>query len=384
MAKVDNAGVNRPQRAQEARAVLSVDLNALRSNYRKLAALAAPAECAGVVKANAYGLGAIAVSRALWVEGCRTFFVATIDEARELRSIHPDAVLYVLDGLMPQNAAALVSCNARPVLGSLEEVSEWAEFCQGRGRRYKAALHLDTGMNRLGLAPTDVPQLAAQPQLLKNFELCLIISHLVSGEEPENPKTAAQAKLFEELRALLPSAPASLANSAGTLLAGRYRYDLTRPGIALYGGHVLAGSASSMQPVVTLKARILQVRQVPAGATIGYNETFKVTRPTRIATLATGYADGFFRSLSSTNQTPGLPAFIGGHGAPLLGRVSMDYIGVDVTDVPAQLACRGAWAQLIGAQVTIDDMAARAGTNSYEIITRLAHRAERVYIGADK
>ena len=369
----------------QARAILTVDLNALRANYRKLRAMAAPADCAGVVKADAYGLGAAPVGRALGAEGCRTFFVATIAEARQLRALRDvlaDALIYVLDGLLPGSAADLTACAARPVLGSLQEIEEWARFCTDAGHKHAAAIHIDTGMNRLGLSPADVPVLAARRDLLESFNLSLVMSHLVSGEEPGNPRSAAQARLFDELRGLLPAAPASLANSAGTLLAGAYRHDLTRPGIALYGGHVLTAAANPMQPVVNLKARILQLRDIAAGETIGYNETFVAPAPMRVATLATGYADGFARALSSTNETPGLPAYIEGYPAPLLGRVSMDYIAVDVSAVPHDLARRGAWAELIGPHVTIDEMAKRAGTNSYEILTSLGHRAARIYPGA--
>lgn len=370
----------RDDRAPGERAVLSIDTAALQANYRWLASHAAPAHCAGVVKADAYGLGLVNVVPALLGAGCTTFFVAALSEAERLAGLAPRATIYVLDGLLAGAAPRFAAlreqgADVRPALGSRAEIEEWVRALGPRGA--PAGVHVDTGMNRLGLPPAEVAALAASPELLHQLDIQLVLSHLASGEEIENPKTEAQRQLFDALRAQLPPAPASLGNSAGTQLAGAYRYDLVRPGIALYGGHVIETGPNPMRPVVRLEARILQVREVPAGETIGYNETYRVARPSRIATVAAGYADGILRALSTTNDEPGLTARIGGHAAPWVGRVSMDLITLDVTDVPAAAACRGAFAELLGSHTTIDDMARRARTNCYEVLTRLGPRLAR-------
>ena len=370
-----------------ARSFLSVDLAAVRANYRNLAELYAPGTCAAVVKADAYGLGLAPVADALWHEGCRTFFVATLDEGKQLRARldRSDVVIYVLDGLLPGCAAALCEAELRPVLGSLAEIEDWAGYCAHTDVKHPCAIHIDTGMNRLGLSPDEVPALAARQELFDKFDLALVMTHLVSGELRGDPLTKSQAALFDDLRDLLPAAPASFANSAGTLLVGDkdgqgLRYDLARPGVALYGAHVFVDRPNPMQPVITLHARVLKVRTIEGGDTIGYNATWRAEHPMRVATLAYGYADGLLRSLSATNEQPGLPVYFGDQPAPLLGRISMDYIGVDVSALAEGQPVRGDWAELIGPHVTIDDMAIRAGTNAYEILTSLGARSRRRYL----
>ncbi len=389
-----------------ARAIMCVDLAALRANYRALRELQMPGECGGVVKANGYGLGLAPVARALRHEGCRTFFVATLQEGQSLRQIlqktdtgtdQAAAVIYVLDGLLPGQASPLISADLRPVLGSLTEIESWATACAKAGAKFPCAIHIDTGMNRLGLSPDEVPQVAARLDLLARFDLSLIVTHLVSGEERANPLTLAQARLFDELRALLPAAPTSFANSAGTQLRSHpaqkvnFAYDIARPGVALYGAHVFADAPNPMRLVVGVYARVLKIRSIKAGETIGYNATWRASHAMRVATLGYGYADGLPRRLSSTNEhpgneCPGLPVYFGDKPAPLIGRVSMDYIGVDITafgedDIAPGAISPGDWAELIGPHVTIDDMASYAGTNAYEILTSLGPRAQRIYVG---
>ncbi len=380
-----------------ARAVVTIDLNALRANYRKLRQMQLPGECGGVVKANGYGLGLAPVARALWQEGCRTFFVATLQEGQTLRQIlnkadssadQAAAIIHVLDGLLPGQALPLISADLRPVLGSIIEIESWAEACTKAGAKFPCAIHIDTGMNRLGLSPGEVPNVAARPDLFAQFDLSLIVTHLVSGEERANPRSLAQARLFDELRALLPAAPTSFANSAGTQLRAdpaqkdTCAYDIARPGVALYGAHVFDDAPNPMQMVVGVYARVLKIRSIEAGETIGYNATWRAPHAMRVATLGYGYGDGLPRSLSSTNEHPGLPVFFGDKPAPLIGRVSMDYIGVDLTGFGEGAISPGDWAELIGPHVTIDDMAKRAGTNAYEILTSLGPRAQRIYVGS--
>ncbi len=370
---------SRPIIPADARAVLTINLAALRANWATINRNSGAAECAGVIKADAYGLGLEEIAAALRNEGCKTFFVATLTEARRVRAIDPAATIYVLDGLMPGAAAHFAGFDLRPCLSSLEEIREWAAFCEARDDQLSAAVHIDTGMSRLGLPPHEVALLAAAPKLLETFHCALVMSHLACADEPAHPKNATQRALFEALRTKLPPAPASLANSGGTFLGPDYHYDLVRPGIALFGGRAFVGEANPMQWVVELRARILQVRDVAAGESVGYGAAYTCSAPTRVATLACGYADGFLRAISRVDRTAGAVGFIGPHPVPIIGRVSMDLITVDVTNVPGTLAHRGAWVEVLGSRTTIDDLTDRAGTIGYELLTRLGRRIHRVY-----
>jgi len=364
-----------------ARAVLTVDLAALRANWARLNQASGRAECAGVIKADAYGLGLAPIARALTREGCKTFFVATVDEGRAVREVQPGATIYVLDGLLPGAEAYYAGFDLRPVLASLAEVRDWAAFCRARGRRMAAAIHIDTGLNRLGMPEPELDQLAASPDLLAAFETTLIVSHLACADNPDDPMNERQRLRFEALRAKLPPAPASLANSGGVFLGPRYHFDLVRPGIALYGGRAHEGKPNPMQTVVRLAAKILQVRELRPGDSIGYGATYKVQAPARIATVAVGYADGFLRALSVATGEAGPIGYIGDYPVPIVGRVSMDFITADVTGVPAELARRGAWVEVMGQRVTVDDLTDRAGTIGYELLSRLGQRVYRVYEG---
>ena len=365
----------------DARAVLRIDLAALRANWAQLNRVAGNAECAGVVKADAYGLGLEPIARALTEEGCRTFFVATIEEGRRTRAIQPGAAIYILDGLLPGAEPHYAGFDLRPVLSSEPEIRDWASYCLRVGRHLPAAVQLDTGMNRLGLRPDELQRVLAEPSLLASFKMTLVMSHLACADEPASPMNEAQRVLFDRLRAKLPPAPASLSNSAGTFLGPAFHYDLVRPGIATYGGRAFEGATNPMLPVVSLSARILQLRDVSPGEKVGYGATFMVARPSRMATIACGYADGFLRALSGPSGHPGPVGYIGPHPVPVVGRVSMDLITVDVTDVPPALAVRGAWVEVMGGRVTLDDLTDRAGTIGYELLSRLSKRVHRIYEG---
>ena len=365
----------------EARAVLRIDLAALRANWARVNAETGSAECAGVIKADAYGLGLEEIAHALTREGCRTFFVATLDEGRRTRMVQPGASVYVLDGLMPGAEAHYSGFDLRPVLSSLAEVRDWAAYCRGSQRRLPAAIHIDTGINRLGMPESDVRALAREPALLQSFDVALVLSHLACADEPLSAKNPAQRHRFDQLRALLPAAKASLANSGGVFLGKEYHYDLVRPGIALYGGRALEGRPNPMRPVVQLSARILQVRDVEPGETVGYGAIWKVEKPARIATVACGYADGFLRALSGPTGKPGPIGYIGAYPVPVVGRVSMDLLTVEVTGVPESLARRGGWVEVIGERVSVDDLTDHAGTIGYELLSRLSRRVHRIYAG---
>jgi len=377
-----------PERASSERnegpsetAILTIDLDALAANYRRLRDLAGSAECAAVVKADAYGLGMAEAAPALARAGCKTFFVATLAEARALRALLPQAIIYVFSGLMAGTAGLYRAANLRPVLNSAEEIKEWASFCLSRGEPLPCAVHIDSGMNRLGLSSDEVDQVAEARDLWRAMTLSLVMSHLACADEPGHPKSETQRNMFDRLRARLPQASASLANSAGILLGPGFAYDMVRPGIALYGGHPRRHGKNPFRLVVHLKGRVLQVRLVAPGETIGYGATRTMTRPSRIAVVSVGYADGFFRSLSAKDGQDSLAVYFGPHAAPILGRVSMDLITIDVSDVPEEISSRGAWVELMGPNVEAHQVAARAGTIDYEILTNLGRRAFRRYLG---
>jgi alanine racemase len=348
---------------------LTIDLGALAANWRRLAAQAPEAECGAVIKADGYGCGIARVGPALWAAGCRTFFVAHLSEGLAVRAALPEATLYVLNGLPPGAAEAFAGPGLRPVLGSLEELSEWAAFARGR---YPAALHVDTGMNRLGLSVPEALALEGDPRIA-GAGIDLVMSHFVSAEQPEDPVNARQIAAFATVRAALPSLRGSLANSSGLFLDGA-RHDLLRPGYALFGGNPTPGRDNPMRPVVRLEAGIVQVRQVEAGTRAGYNGRWTAPGPRRLATLSLGYADGLPRALSGRGH-----ALVGGVPCPILGLVSMDLIILDVTDAPD--ARRGAGAVLIGDTLDIDTVGRSAGTIGYEILTGLGSRYVRNYVG---
>lgn len=355
---------------------LTIDLAALAANWSLLARHAAAAETAGVVKADAYGIGLEPAARALAAAGCRTFFVAMPAEGVRLRAALPQAVIYVLAGLVEGSAAAFAAHDLRPVLNTPAELEEWAGL-RDRGVRNGCAIHIDTGMNRLGLSLHEALALSRDPALLAAVAPSLVMSHLACSDTPEHPLNLRQLALFREIRAEFPDIPASLANSAGVFLGEEYHFDLIRPGIALYGVGPVAGVANPMRPVVTAEARVLAIREAEAGETVGYGATETLIRPSRIAILAAGYADGYHRLAGSSDQRKGAHVMIRGEMAPIVGRVSMDLMAVDVTGLPR--AMRGDWAELFGANLPIDDVAARAGTIGYELLTGLGRRYARTY-----
>ena len=351
-------------------ATLTIDLGALRENWRKLAGMIAPAECAAVVKANAYGCGIEPVVRALVAEGCRTFFVARIAEGFRAREAAPEAAIYVLDGLTPGSAEELRAKNLRPALGSLPEVTEWAAAGGG-----PAALHFDTGINRLGLSEAQageaLKRLGGRP--------ALVMSHFASSENPASPDNDSQIAAFARIRAMIQDAPASLSNSSAFFLSSKPWLDLARPGYALYGGNPTPGAPNPMRAVVSLHAPIVQVRHVEAGARVGYNGQWTARRATRLAVIPIGYADGVPRHAMGTDAKPGAEVAISGRRCPIVGRVSMDLIIVDATDAPDEAVARGADVEMLGATIGVDEFGERAGTIGYEILTGLGARYRRVY-----
>ena len=359
--------------------LLTIDLGQIARNWQALAALVAPAECGAVVKANAYGLGADRVIPALARAGCRSFFIATPDEAAEVRRLAPDATIFALDGLMPGAGAALLAAGAVPALSSLPEVLEWVDLAKSRGKKLAAAIHVDSGLNRLGLSAADIQNLSDSPDTLRALDVRLIMSHLACADDPADPKNEQQRAAFDTLRALLPNAPASLAASDGLMLGAPYHYDLVRPGYAIYGGQAFKGGSTPVRPALTAAARILQIRKVAEGETVGYAGGWRAPRKSKIAVIAVGYADGLSRAASSTWDDLGGAVRINGEFALIAGRVSMDLITADVTDFKVAVE-RGDLAEIIGPGLTIEEVGSRASTIGYEVLTSLSRRFHRVYV----
>ena len=362
----------------EAGGILTIDLSAIEANWRALNRRAMPSECAAVIKADGYGCGIEKVAGTLAKAGCKTFFVADLEEARRARGAAPEPAIYVLNGLLPGTAAAYADIRARPVIGSMVELAEWDAFCSGNQWHGGAALHVDTGMNRLGISVNEAAALA--PRLrAENHGITLLMSHLACAEEPAHPLNAQQINVFREVRILYRGIPSSLANSSGIFLGASAHCDMVRPGVALYGVNPIPGQSNPMRAVVELQARIAQVRTVPRGETVGYNAGWTAKRTTRIAVVAVGYADGYLRASSASDLAPGGEAIVAGKKCPLAGRVSMDLLAIDITELPENAGRRGDLAILIGDEITVDDMAKSAGTIGYEVLTGLGRRYHRVY-----
>lgn len=341
--------------------VLTIDLDAVVANWRKLEKTAVPAECAGVVKGDGYGCGAGRIAKALLGAGCKTFFVATLGEARALRETVTAAAIYVLDGFFPNSGDEFAKLNCQPVIGDLYELAEWDVFCRRTGWRGGAALHIDTGMSRLGLtiseAQSIVPRIVAG-----DHGITLVISHLACADLVNHQLNAKQAAAFREIAGQFTGVSASLSASSGIFLGSQFAFDLVRPGAALYGINPTPEADNPMQPVVDLKARIVQVRSVERGDTVGYGATWSARRPSKIAVVSAGYADGYFRAAGSSDGTRGADVIIAGQRCPIAGRISMDLLAVDITDLPANAARRGMMATLIGDGITVDELGHHFGT----------------------
>ncbi|HYQ05812.1 MAG TPA: alanine racemase [Xanthobacteraceae bacterium] len=359
---------------------LSIDLAAIVANWQTLARQLITVECAAVVKANAYGLGLKPVVTALARAGCKTFFVADVAEARTVRASARAATIYVLHGFTLECADRFVELDARPVINSMTELAEWDTFAAARGLQSGAALHVDTGMNRLGVSLAEAVALAPRAQT-QNHGISLLLSHLACADIAEHPLNARQLQLFRELRTLYSGVPASLANSSGIFLGDTMHFDLARPGAALYGVNPTPGRPNPMKSVVDLTGRIVQIRNVARDQTIGYGATWTARRNCRIAVVALGYADGLLRAGSASDEHPGGSAIVAGKKCPIVGRISMDLITLDISDIADSAVRRGDFATLIGGELSIDEVAAAAGTIGYEILTRLGPRCHLIYQG---
>ncbi len=350
--------------------VVDIDLEALCRNYRRLAAASPGAEAAAVVKCDAYGLGLAPGARALAQrEHCRSFFVAYAQTGASLRqallTIAPEAAIYIFNGPAPDTLDQYAAHRLTPVLNTFDQARLWARAFPGA----VAALHVDTGMNRLGLAPGEIDAV----RRIDGLNIALLMSHFACASTPGSPMLAEQAAAFEEIAAFFPNARRSLASTGGALIHHAYGLDMTRLGVGLYGVGPFDGAHPNIEPVATLKAPVIQTRVIAPGESVGYDRTFVATRKTELATVALGYGDGYLRAGSN-----GARAFIGGAPCPLVGRISMDLIVIDVTDAPETVAV-GDLAEFFGRRMLIEDAAAACGTIGYELLTGLGGRVQRRY-----
>ena len=346
-------------------ACLTIDLAALKQNYQALTEKLSSAKLAAVVKANAYGLGVKEIATALSRLGCSKFFVASLEEGVELRHILPKAQIYILHGVLTGTAKDLVANSLIPVLNSLEQIQSWQPHA-----KHTTALHIDTGMSRLGLTPEE----CKKSQVLRLNNIDLVMSHLACAEDKSHPKNLEQITLFERLRNSIKSKHASLAASSGIFLGSNYHFDLCRAGISLYGINPTPLSENPLTRVISLQAKIIQIRCVDTPQTVGYGATHQFRRHTKIATLAIGYADGYMRSLGNSGI-----AYIEDYKVPVVGRISMDLTTVDVTAVPDSVLSSHTMVDLIGPNNPIDEIANQAGTISYELLAGLGNRIARNY-----
>jgi alanine racemase len=355
-------------------AVLTIDVAALASNYRKLAKQSGKAACGAAIKGEAYGLGLGPVAKTLWREGCRHYFVARPQEGADLRQVLPKADIYVLDGLYDGAAPYYLKHNLRPALVSAEEMKAWSQA----GRGHPCAIHVDTGINRAGIP---LRNLAAHEKILRTLNISLLMSHLACSDEPGHAMNHQQLAQFNAARKLLPGVPVSLANSGGVFLGKDFAFNITRPGIALYGANPTPHTKNPMKPVASLKLRVLQVKTIAKGETVGYSATWAAPRETRIAIVAAGYRDGLPRKLSSSPQGGPAQMWVGGRRCPIVGRVSMDMTVLDVTE--AKRVRAGDFAEVFGPHISVDEVAGWADTISYEVLTHLGNRYARVYKGEE-
>ncbi|RJT31882.1 alanine racemase [Mesorhizobium waimense] len=355
-------------------AILTIDLGAIRENYRRLKAQLGGVPCAGVVKADGYGLGAAPVASALSAEGCTTFFVALLAEGLALRkALGPRPAIHVLNGLPPGSEPEAVAADLVPVINSAGQLKAWSNAGQQAGRKLPAAIQVDSGMSRLGMPPAEVEAISQDPRAFDGVDVVLVMSHLACADEPQHPANERQWLAFERLRKMLPEAPASIANSSGIFLGSAFHFDLARPGAALYGINPTPSEPNPMLPVVRLQAKVVQTRSLEKGAGVGYGHTFRATGPLRAATISLGYADGWHRRAASA-------AWFDTVRLPFLGRVSMDSIILDISVLPAGTLGEGDLVELLGPSQSVDEAAGHAGTIGYEILTSLGPRFHRRYV----
>ncbi|MCB1516874.1 MAG: alanine racemase [Hyphomicrobiaceae bacterium] len=358
---------------------LRIDLGAIQRNWKGLDTVSKTALTGAVVKADAYGTGLVPVSAALWQAGARFYFVANADEGIALRETLPDAHIFILNGLAPGAATFYAENRLMPVLNSLGELDHWLKLCIEAEEALPAAFQFDTGMNRLGFRLQEVSIVRSMMEQ-SGYLPQMVMSHMACADQPNHEKNRTQRALFQSLLAQFPDIPASLANSAATLSGRDNHFQIVRPGIALFGGRAVQGRPNPMAPAVTVEMPVMQVHEARTGETVGYGATYTLNRDSRLAVVACGYADGYIRTLSSSNGKPGAHMWFGGRQLPVLGRISMDLTVIDVTDLGQNVPLPGQFVEVFGPNSSIDDAAESGSTISYELLTSLNGRYSRVYV----
>ena len=355
---------------------LEINIDSIIHNYQLINNKVGNTECAAVLKADAYGMGASVVAKALDKVGCSTFFVATIDEGIELRACFSknENQIAVLSGLLEGSEDIFYSNKLTPVLNDTEQIKKWAIYNKQKKISAPSILHIDTGMNRLGLTINELYDIIKNPTELKELHVGCIMSHLACGDQPRDIMNEKQLSVFLNAKKKFPNVKASLANSAGVFLGQSYHLDMVRPGIALYGSGSGSIPSKPLKQVIKLYSRILQIRTLSTGASVGYGASYRVSEATRVATVGLGYADGYLRSLSNCSWV-----FFNGLRLPVIGRISMDYITIDITQIASEKIKTGDFIEIISDKFTLDDLAAVANTVPHELLTRLGTRHHRIY-----
>ena len=355
---------------------LEINIDSIIHNYQLINNKVGNTECAAVLKADAYGMGASVVAKALDKVGCSTFFVATIDEGIELRACFSknENQIAVLSGLLEGSEDIFYSNKLTPVLNDTEQIKKWAIYNKQKNISAPSILHIDTGMNRLGLTINELYDIIKNPTELKELHVEWIMSHLACGDQPRDIMNEKQLSVFLNAKKEFPNVKASLANSAGVFLGQSYHLDMVRPGIALYGSGSGSIPSKPLKQVIKLYSRILQIRTLSTGASVGYGASYRVSEATRVATVGLGYADGYLRSLSNCSWV-----FFNGLRLPVIGRISMDYITIDITQIASEKIKTGDFIEIIGDKFTLDDLATVANTVPHELLTRLGTRHHRIY-----
>lgn len=352
---------------QNSAAQLDVDLSTIINNYQVLRDRSSCATCAAVVKADAYGLGMERVAPALYTQaGCDTFFVANLLEAISLRAMLKDVVIFVFNGITADQIDLYLEHDIRPILNDLSQVALW------NGKKEPCAIHFDTGINRLGLSSRETEQFLNSQY---DLNISLMLSHLIQSECQDQPSNKDQLEKFTKIRDQLPNTKASLSNSAGIYLGEEYHFDLLRPGIMLYGGNPgLSTLPAGLKRTFELKAKILQIRDVDAGQSVGYNLLWTASGPSRIALLNVGYADGTLNSCDAQAKV-----FIAGAIAPVIGKVSMDMVAIDITDVKFNDVTVIDYAEIIGENITLEMVSKVSTLGQYELLTGIGQRFNKKY-----
>jgi alanine racemase len=365
-----------------AQAEMMIDLAAIGANFRRLAALSDRAECAPVIKGDGYGHGMVACGRALWHAGARAFFVATLEDAVVLAGALTEARIAVLGGVMPGEELVFQEYRLLPVLNDAGQLALWSAAARAQGKKLPAIIHVDTGMNRLGLVGADLARLAADPGLMAGIETTLIMSHLTSSDDLDMASCAAQRVALLRHAALFPGVKLSLSNSAGSYFGEDYRLDVFRPGQAIYGINSTPGLANPVSPAMTVHAPLIQLKTIERAEAVGYSSTWRATGPTRIGTVAVGYANGYPRAASSGPAGPVAYVAIAGQRVPVVGRVSMDLLTIDVSDLPETVLSPGIDVEIVGPTVPLSHLAAASGTIERDLAIAFGHGCQRRHVSA--